>query len=57
MCVKPNRVSDIGHLLKLVLCCKSIAYCSGMDVAFRKCGYNVKYGSGNIKRSTNKGTQ
>ena len=42
MCVKPNRVSDIGHFLKLFLCCKPVVYCFGMDVAFRKFGYNVK---------------
>ena len=35
---------------KLLLCCKSIAYCFGMDVAFRKCGYNVKIWIGKYQK-------
>ncbi len=50
MCVKPNRVSDIGHFLKLFLCCKPVVYCFGMDVAFRKCGYNVKIWIGKYQK-------
>lgn len=35
-CLKPNRVFDIGHLLKKGCCWISTVYLFGMDVALEK---------------------